>query len=160
MAGLTTDEITQRVLALVKPLAEQNGADLIELRVASHGGDVSIQVMADIPQGGISIALCSTLNRRLIEAIDAAGFIPEDCYSLEVSSPGLDRPLKTLKDFLRNLNAEIYFYMQEAVEGKKEFNGILTAADADVLTVVIGKNKQKKQINIPLAHVQRGMLVI
>lgn len=157
MAELTTEIIVQHVLDVAKPLLAQAEADLIELKVGVHKKDVLIQITADKLTGGISIGECCTLNKAISLAIDAAGVIPEDVYSLELCSPGLDRPLKTAKDFTRNLNAKIQVFLNEAQEGKKGLTGILVAVNTDTLTLLI---KKDKQVIIPVSNVVYGMLVI
>ncbi len=157
MAELTVDKIIQHVLEVAKPLLAQAGVDLIELKVGQHRRDILIQITADKLTGGILIGECCTLNKAISAAIDAAGVIPEDCYSLEFSSPGLDRPLITLKDFARNLNAAVEVELKEAQEGKKGLAGILTAIDDQSVTIVM---KKDKRVIIPLSNIIRGMLVI
>lgn len=87
--------------------------------------DTFLQVLADRPEGKIGIAEVTRLNRSIVEAIDKEGFFSEDGYSLEVSSPGLDRPLTSLKDFSRNLNAEVRLWLKEKISGKVEHLGIV-----------------------------------
>ncbi len=157
MAEISTDELVAKVLNLAKPLLDKAGVDLIELKVGRHQQDVLIQITADKPTGGISIAQCSTLNKAVVVAIDEAAFMPEDCYTLEFMSPGLDRPLKTYKDFLRNMNADIHFYFHEAVSGKKEIDALLIAATEVNVTVI---TKKRIEIVIPLANIDRGILII
>ncbi len=157
MAELTIDKITQHILDVAKPLLLQADVDLIELKVGQHKRDVLIQITADKLTGGISIGECCTLNKAISAAIDAAGVIPEDCYSLDFSSPGLDRPLTTLKDFARNLNAAIELELKEAQEGKRGLTGILVSIDGQSLTMVI---KKDKRVIIPLSNIIKGMLVI
>jgi ribosome maturation factor RimP len=153
---ITLEEAKEKIETIAEVFCRQIGIDLIEVKVGGHMKDVIVQVTTDRPMGGISIEQCSTLNRSLITAIDEAAILPEDCYSLEVSSPGLDRPLTTHKDFLRNLNSEMRLYLHEPVNGKKEINVLLTDATPDALTVTV----KKEQVVIPLKVVQKGMLII
>src|SRR6185436_20499576 len=93
------EEIKEKLTGLAVPVCAKVGVDLIELNVRRQGRDIAIQILADRPTGGITLAECSDLNRRMIEAIDQTATLPPEEYSIEVSSPGLDRPLKTRKDF-------------------------------------------------------------
>lgn len=138
------------------PFLADAGVDLIELHIGQHKGDVFIQFTADKTQGRITIAECAHLNRTIVEEIDRQGFLGEN-YSLEFSSPGLDRPLKTAKDFQRHLDVKIHFWLNTAVEGKKEWTGILTSASPEGLDVLIKKNHH---LTIPLAYVIKGVQVI
>ena len=157
MPGLDLDVIRQKIESLALPILERAGIDLVELNVSLYKRDVVICCIADRPTGGITIAQCSALNRAFVEAIDADGFLGEEGYSLEVSSPGLDRPLVTPKDFIRNLNRAVRFWLAEAVDGKKEQSGILLAVNDGMLMVLTKKNKE---ITLPLAQVIKGMLII
>ena len=122
-----------------------------------YKNEVLIQFTADKNMGGITIEECAQLNRAIIEAIDNEGFLPEDGYSLEFASPGLDRPLVGLKDFARNLNREIHLFLQGPLEGKKEWSGILMGISDGKLTVF---TKKKIEVVLPLGQIIKGMLVI
>ncbi len=138
-------------------LAQTQGLELVEVKIGRHKKDVLIQILADKPHGGINLAECSLLNRALVEAIDKERFFSEDNYSLEVASPGLDRPLVTYKDFLRNLDSEIQLWLKEQVAGKKEYAGVVTSATQEALTLL---TEEKKEIIVPLDQIIKGALVI
>ena len=156
MQGLTPDEIRHKVEILAMPILEKAGVELVELNVSLYKQDVAVRFMADLPAGGITIAQCSSLNHAIVEVIDADGFLGEN-YSLEFSSPGLDRPLTTAKDYRRNMGRSIRFWLAEAVDGKKEHSGVLTAVGDEALTVLAKKNKE---VVLPLGQIIKGMLVI
>lgn len=148
----------QLVYGIAHRLAQDKGLDLVEVKISRHQRDVLIQILADRPQGGISLAECVLLNRAIVEAIDKEGIFSEDGHSLEVSSPGLDRPLITYKDFFRNLNREMHLWLKQEVESKKEYRGILVAATEMSLTLLTEKGQQ--EISMPLNQVSKGLLVI
>ncbi|MBI3601904.1 MAG: ribosome maturation factor RimP [Candidatus Omnitrophica bacterium] len=153
-----TPQDEQRLIdEIASLLAQARGLELVELKVGRHKNDVLIQVLADKPQGGINLEDCSLLNRAIVEVIDKKGFFGEDNYSLEVASPGLDRPLLTYKDFLRNLNSEIRLWLKEQVAGKKEYVGVVISASPDVLTLL---TREQKEIIVPLGQIIKGILVI
>ncbi len=154
---LTIDTISAHVSSLLAPLALQLGLEIIELKITQPRGDVQIQVFADLPMGGIGIDECTMLNKELVEALDAAAVLPSEHFTVEVSSPGLDRPLKTSKDFLRNLNYNIRLFLKEPVNGKREAVGVLMAATATTVTLF---TKQKLELVIPLADIERGLLIL
>jgi len=85
-------EIKQKIEPLTKKVFEEAGMDLIELKVAGHKNDVLIQITADKPSGGITIGQCAVLNKTLVAAIRQEGLLTPGTFSLEVSSPGVDRP--------------------------------------------------------------------
>jgi ribosome maturation factor RimP len=85
-------------------------------------------------EGGITVNDCETVAREMNELLDREDFIP-DSYTFEVSSPGLGRPLKKEKDYVRNMGKEVEIRTYRAINRSKEFYGLLKAYDAD--TVVI-----------------------
>ncbi len=153
---LTVEEIQKKLETLSLPLLEKAGVELVELQVKQHRSSVDIEFMADLPEGGINIEQCAELNRAIVEALDADGFLGED-YTLEFSSPGLDRPLKTAKDFGRYIGAEIKFYLTQRVEGKMEHTGVLLEIKPGGLTVAL---KKKNTIELPFDNIEKGLLVI
>ncbi len=158
MQALNPDEIRQKIETLATPILDKAGVELVDLTVSLYKSDIVVRFTADLPSGGINIAQCSALNRAIVEAIELDGFLGEEGCSLEFSSPGLDRPMLTLKDFNRNINRPIRVWLQEAVEGKKEHSGKLLSVQADgTLTVLTKKNKT---ITVSLSQIIKGMLVI
>ena len=157
MPPLDTDEIRCKVETLVAPILANAGVDLVELSVGRYKDDVIIRFAADLPAGGITIGQCSSLNHTIVGAIDADGFLGLQGYSLEFSSPGLDRPLVTLKDFGRNLDRVVRFWLKGPVEGKTEHSGVLVAVSDGTLVVQTAKNRE---IVLPLGQIIKAMLVI
>jgi len=156
MAQLTLEEIGNKVHDISLPILAAANIELVELKVAGHAKDVKLEFMADRPTGGITFIECATLNRAIVDAIDADGFLGDD-YSLEFSSPGLDRPLSTYKDFARNMNYTVRVILKEAVSAKKEWSGqIIGVNTADVVLLT----KQKKEIVVPLTVIEKAVLVI
>ncbi len=85
------DDIHQKIESLAKKIVEAQGMDLIELKVTGQIRDVHIRVIADKPSGGINIRECVILNKSLVAAIEQEKFLPREMFSLEVSSPGIDK---------------------------------------------------------------------
>ncbi len=152
-------EQQQRLIyEIVHHITVSQGLELIEIKISRSNKDVLIRILADRPQGGINLQECSVLNRSVVEAIDKEGILSEDGYSLEVSSPGLDRPLVTHKDFLRNMNREIRLWLKETLDGKTEHTGIVTTVTEENLKLL--KTKEKKEIIVPVSQIIKGLLVI
>jgi ribosome maturation factor RimP len=131
--------------------------ELIELKVGRHKQDVFIQVLADKISGGINLEECSSLNRLIVESVDKMNIFSEDGYSLEVSSPGLDRPLSTYRDFLRNINGEARVLLKEKINGKGEYLGVVKSADQNAVCLVL---PNKEELIVPMSHLLKGFLVI
>jgi ribosome maturation factor RimP len=86
------EEIQKKIESAAKRVFEEAGMDLIELKVKGHKNDVHIQIAADKPSGGITITECVLLNKALAAAIRQEDLLTPGTFSLEVSSPGIDRP--------------------------------------------------------------------
>lgn len=115
---------------IIEPEVKALGLDLV--RVKMFGGeDATLQVMAERPDTRqLTIDDCATLSRRLSDMLDEKDPI-ETAYRLEVSSPGIDRPLTRLKDFIDWAGHEARVNVTEAVEGRKQFKAVLAGLDGD-----------------------------
>jgi ribosome maturation factor RimP len=151
------EEIQQKIEALAKKVIEAANMELIDLKVVGHPNDVFIQITADKPSGSINIQECAILNKLLVAAIEQENVLPPENFSLELSSPGLDRPLVTRKDFMRYVGHELHFWLNEKVNGKKEAQGILKEVSELSLTI---NSSGKSTLVLPLALIVKGMLVI
>ena len=151
------EDIRLKIESLAKRVFEVAGMDLVEFKVGGHKNDVLIQITADKPSGGITIRECAILNKALVAAIEEEQILPPEIFSLELSSPGLDRPLVTRKDFMRLLACELYFWLNEPIEGKKEVQGVLAEVGESTLTI---NTSRKTKLVLPLALIIKGVLVI
>ncbi len=122
-----------RTEAFLLPLLEQHQFELVDVEYVKEAGSWYLRAYID-KEGGITVDDCETISRILSDWLDKEDFI-EDSYILEVSSPGLGRPLKKDKDFERSLGAEVELRLYKAREKQKEFTGILKAYDKDTVTV-------------------------
>jgi ribosome maturation factor RimP len=158
MELMTLDEIQQKIELLANRVIEQAGMELIELKVSGHKNDVIIQITADKPSGGINIRECAILNKSLVAAIEQENLLPPEVFSLELSSPGLDRPLVTRKDFMRSIGQELHFWLNAPVgiNGKKEAQGTLAEVSEEDLIVDV----RGTRLVLPLSSVIKGILVI
>ena len=127
------EQYEQRTETLLLPIIEKNRFELVDVEYVKEGGTWSLRAYIDKP-GGITVDDCEVVNRALGELLDEEDFI-EESYVLEVSSPGLGRPLKKEKDFLRSIGEEVEIRTYRAVEGQKEFKGILRAYDKETVTI-------------------------
>ena len=123
------------VTRLIEPEAKALGFDLV--RVAMFGGrtDPTLQVMAERPDTRqLDLSDCEALSRRISDVLDGADPI-EEAYRLEVSSPGIDRPLTRLKDFADWQGFDARIKLAEPIDGRKQFDARLTAIHGDTITV-------------------------
>lgn len=110
------------------PIIEQNSFELVDVEYVKEGGNYYLRAYIDKP-GGITVDDCEIVSRALSDELDKYDFIDE-AYILEVSSPGLCRPLKKEKDFDRHMGEEVEVKLYRAADGVKEFSGILRGYDA------------------------------
>jgi ribosome maturation factor RimP len=120
---LKAGDIVQRVRALVEPVTDDLGLELVDLLFVTERGRLVLRIFIDKP-GGVSLDDCSRLSRELGTVLDVEDII-EQSYSLEVSSPGLDRPLKREKDFIRAMGKKINIRTKKALEDRRNFKAIL-----------------------------------
>lgn len=116
-------EIEQKTEELVTPIIDENHFELVDVEYVKEGANWYLRIYAD-KEGGISIDDCVLISRALEAKLDADDFI-KDAYILEVSSPGLGRPLKKEKDFQRSIGQSVDIKLYKAIDKQKEFTGIL-----------------------------------
>lgn len=119
--------------ALVLPLVEANNFELVDVEYVKEAGTWYLRIYID-KEGGININDCELVSRAFSEILDKEDPI-EDAYILEVSSPGLGRPLKKDKDFQRNLGEEVEVRTYKPINKQKEFVGLLDAWDKETVTL-------------------------
>ena len=122
-----------RTEELLKPIVESAGVEIYDVEYVKEGSDFYLRCYID-RDGGVNIQDCETVSRALSDQLDAEDYI-EDAYILEVSSPGLGRPLKKERDFERSLGEEVEIRLYKALNKQKEFTGILKAYDKETVTI-------------------------
>lgn len=122
--------VSARVAAIVEPVLEDLGFQLVRVRVSALDG-CTVQIMAERPDGSMTVEDCEDISRALSPVLDVADPI-ERAYRLEISSPGIDRPLVRRSDFERNAGHLVRIEMNVAANGRKRFRGTLTGVDGDV----------------------------
>lgn len=127
-------ELNANLKTTLKLLITEKGFELVDLKFYQRGIESSLILSVDTPQGGITLAGCSALNREIRDFLDKNALVRQP-YILEVSSPGLDRSLVSQKDFLRTLNRKIRVFLKEPVNGRLEFSGKLLEASADKINL-------------------------
>ena len=120
--------------ALILPIINKNNYELVDVEFVREGSNWFLRAYVD-KEGGFSVNDCEKVSREFSDLLDEEDFI-EESYILEISSPGLGRPLKKDKDFARSIGEEVELKLYKAVENQREFSGTLEAYDD--LTVTIG----------------------
>ncbi|MCP1109071.1 ribosome maturation factor RimP [Lachnospiraceae bacterium PF1-21] len=142
--------IEQKTESLLLPIVKEAGFELVDVEYVKEGGTFYLRAYVD-KEGGITINDCELVSRALSEILDEDDYIG-DAYILEVSSPGLGRPLKKEKDFKRSLGKEIEIHTYKQIDGEKEFFGILGAYDENTVTITDEEGQEvtfeKKDISL------------
>ncbi|MBR4795903.1 MAG: ribosome maturation factor RimP [Lachnospiraceae bacterium] len=126
-------EYEQRAEALLEPIVEANNFELVDVEYVKEGSDYYLRAYID-KEGGITIDDCELVSRAFEDKLDKENFI-KDPYVLEVSSPGLTRPLKKEKDFARSIGKLIEIKTYKAINKEKSFTGTLKSYDDDTVTI-------------------------
>ena len=119
--------------ALIQPLIDENHFELVDVEWVKEGGTWYLRVFVD-KEGGIGVDDCALISRAFDEILEREDYISEN-YIFEVSSPGLDRPLKKEKDFQRSIGKDVEIKLYKALNKEKEFFGVLKAYDNDTITI-------------------------
>ncbi len=127
------EEYEAKTEQLVQPITDAHQFELVDVEYVKEGSNWYLRVYID-KQGGITIDDCELVSRALSDILDEKDFI-EDAYILEVSSPGLTRPLKKDKDFARSIGEEVEIKLYKPLNKRKDYCGILKAFDADTVTI-------------------------
>lgn len=148
-------ELELELKLLLNNYLKEQGLDLVDLIYRCEGRSLVIRVLTDKPEGGISIGECAKLNRDICSILDEKDILKEG-YILEVSSPGLDRPLVRKEDFLRCRNKEVRFFLNEPINGKIEFQGKISKVEDDAVYITI----QEETLRIPLTRIIKAKQII
>nr|WP_294469245.1 ribosome maturation factor RimP [uncultured Sellimonas sp.] len=132
----------QRTEELLIPILEKYEFELVDVEYVKEAGTWYLRAYIDKP-GGIAINDCEVVSRELSDLLDQKDFI-EDSYILEVSSPGLGRPLKKDRDFERNIGEEVEIRTYRMIGKQKEFTGILEEYDSDSVTISYEDGSRQK----------------
>ncbi|MRU15585.1 ribosome maturation factor RimP [Roseovarius sp. A21] len=124
--------IDRRMAEIITPVIEDMGYELVRVRLMG-GKTNTLQIMAEKPEGGIEVDDCADISNAVSAVLDVEDPLT-DAYTLEVSSPGIDRPLTRLKDFEEFEGYEAKLETSEMIDGRKRFKGVLAGVeDNDVL---------------------------
>lgn len=126
----TYEQHTEELLA---PIMEEHQFELVDVEYVKEGGNWYLRAYID-KEGGIAVDDCEIVSRRMSDLLDEEDFI-EESYIFEVSSPGLGRPLKKEKDYVRSMGKELEIRTYRAINKEKEFFGILKAYDENTVTI-------------------------
>ncbi|MFA9431274.1 ribosome maturation factor RimP [Egicoccus sp. AB-alg2] len=151
MARTDDRQLPEAIRALASPLAEELDVELVDVEVKGQGTRRLVRLVADA-DGGLDVDVIATLSRRVGTALDERDLIPSS-YTLEVTSPGVDRPLRRPRDFARNVGREVRVVR---TEGLGELTGTVVVADESSVTLDVDGD----EVVVALADVDHGKVVL
>lgn len=150
------DNLEKRIHNLVSKVAEDYGYELIEVKLLGKGKRTLLRVYID-KEGGITLNDCEYFSRRLENILDIEDPI-KGSYTLEVSSPGLNRPLKRIEDFKKNIGKMVRLITDQKINNQTFFIGRILDVTDDSLRLLIKEGK--KEVIIPFKLIDRANLEI
>src|SRR5699024_570472 len=148
-------ETTER---LIEPILEKKKLELVDVEYVKEGPNWFLRGYIN-KEGGVDISECGEVSEELSKKLDEADPI-KDAYFLEVSSPGVERPLKTKKDFESNINNNILINLYAPLDGEKEFEGILKDFANDIATVEYKIKNRTKQVEKPFDRIAKARVSV
>jgi ribosome maturation factor RimP len=157
---ITESGVAARVAAIAAPVVEDLGFRLVRVKVSGQGG-CTVQIMAEREDGTMTVEDCETVSRALSPVLDVEDPL-EGAYNLEVSSPGMDRPLVRREDFERWSGHEAKMEMAAPVAGRKRFRGVIRGIADDTVTLELpdAREGEERLVRLPLADLAEARLVL
>lgn len=152
--------LAAQIAALAEPVLADLGFRLVRVTISGRDG-ATVQIMAERPDGMLTVEECATISRNLSPVLDANDPIAGR-YTLEVSSPGIDRPLVRASDFEDWAGYEAKIEMRELIAGRKRFRGMLEGTEGAELRIEVdlGPELGKQVVGLPIAQVADAKLVL
>ncbi len=139
----------------VAKFLEELSLELIELNIKKHRETLMLNVIADRFEGGITIDQCARLNKKIVHALEDEQWFSGD-FTVDVSSPGIDRELKSSRDFQRAVGHKVRIHLNVPVNAKVEHQGEV----CDVVNNEVFIQNKDQTIQIPLEHISKAVQVI
>ncbi len=150
--------IDRRLAEIITPVIEDMGFELVRVRLMG-GQTKTLQVMAERPGGGIEVDECAEISNALSAVLDVEDPV-RDPYTLEVSSPGIDRPLTRLKDFDNYEGYEAKLETAELIDGRKRFRGVLAGTEGSEVLVNMEQDGEEVTVGLEFDWLAEAKLVL
>jgi len=150
-----------RIARIVEPVAIGLGYRLVRVKISAMDG-TTLQIMAEKPDGTMSVSDCEALSRDLSPVLDVEDPIDSE-YNLEVSSPGIDRPLVRRSDFERWSGHQAKIELDRPADGRRRFKGLLAGLEGDAVKIELepkSKLDEPELVTLPLADIGEARLVL
>jgi ribosome maturation factor RimP len=156
--------LADRITILIEPVLESMGYELVRVMLSGGKNNQTLQIMAERQDGtAMAVEDCEAISRTVSAQLDVADPIAS-AYTLEVSSPGLDRPLTRLKDFNRFEGHEAKLQLREAREGQRNFRGILRGVEGDTISLELVAAKKGEtnvgRVALPFSEIEHAKLMM
>lgn len=146
-------KVAERILPLAEPLAESHGLELVDVEFVKEGSSYILRILVD-REGGVTHQDCEALSNVLGDELDKIDPI-EESYFMEVSSPGIERPLKKESDFLRFAGSRVRINLYSSLDGKKNVIGMLQGVEENLILL---EDDNGKLIRIPMTQIAKANL--
>ncbi|MBA2123506.1 hypothetical protein B9J78_00950 [bacterium Unc6] len=131
------------IVSVIAPMCKNDGVEVVDINFKQQGARLNIQVLVDTPDG-ITLKHCARLNRVIGDRVDKLESMSNVSYIIEVSSPGLDRHLKTERDFEKVIGKDIHIITNKPVENRNDWIGMLKSVNDNGIEIAVNlKNEQK-----------------
>ena len=148
-------EVIEDIKNIIGSYLEARQFYLVEMKYFYQADALALIILADRPQGGITLQECTELNKSISIILDEKNILQER-FILEVSSPGLDRPLVKKEDFLRCRNKEVRFFLNQPINEKIELQGKISKVEDDAVYIAM----QKEVFKVPLIRITRAKQIV
>lgn len=148
------EDLVAKIEMGIKPLAEEAGLEIVETRLVGTGGNSILRVFVDRPKG-VSVGECARLSRKISDFLDSEDLLVRR-HTLEVSSPGLDRPLTSKADFNRKKGEKVKLFMKDVEENQQQTTGVIDSVEDENLILETEGEKKK----IPLERIEKALIEI
>jgi ribosome maturation factor RimP len=154
MAETGRQALTEKITEIANSVAQPKGIEIVEIELLGGGKQRVLRIFIDRPEG-VSHADCEFMSQQVGDALDAQDLIPGENYTLEVSSPGVERKLTKPADYQRFTGQKAKIVMREAVEDQKFWEGVLRGLEGEAVVI---EPAEGRLVHIPLAVIKRANL--
>ncbi|ENH96551.1 hypothetical protein J416_10296 [Gracilibacillus halophilus YIM-C55.5] len=151
-------KIVKQTEELVTPILDEMNLELVDITYEKEGPNWFLRIYID-KEGGVDIEECGQVSEKLSEKLDEVDPV-SNAYFLEVSSPGVERPLKKRKDYQEHIGKNIFVKLYEPIDGEKEYTGELTNFQNDTVTITYRIKTRQHQVEIPFQKIAKAHLAV
>jgi ribosome maturation factor RimP len=152
---MKNEQLTAELEKCIGEFLSVQGLELVELIFRPEGPGIVLRLLVDLPMGGISLGECAGLNRAIGDMLEEKNII-DSRYTLEVCSPGFDRPLRVIRDFERCRSNAVKCFLKEPINGKIEWDGVIL----DVKDSLVVLQTKQGALELPIEKINKAKQII